>query len=193
MIPDNWWLGNLKKFWTFHLPTQFTHNSIYNDNNESLQVYADNNLILTLPPRSEGGYQLKGEKNVRYVSGLDQIYLHTLKNLKKKSNDININLNAIDNSKVSLEEMQSTVCCKVAIENDFLNQIQVKVNGPFYVQEVNPGVYDVRLRVCETKNQFDKIYGSKKPPYKVTFIITATDIVSGKTASKKQDFTFMSW
>ena len=50
-------------------PTQFTNNSINNNNSEPLQIFADNSLIQTIPANGSGSYQLKGQSTIKFVCG----------------------------------------------------------------------------------------------------------------------------
>ena len=171
-------------------PTQFTNNTIKNSNSEPLQIYADNSLIQTIPANSSGAYQLKGEKSVRYVCGNSKRDVESLPNQTQK---FNFQSFSAGNSEASLRSLQSVVGWRVTIEDDFIDQIDVKITGSVKYKQVGKGVYDIQLALCNSKDQFEKMFDNKESPYSVSFNVVTSDKISGKVVSQQRAFTFGGW
>lgn len=171
-------------------PTQYTNNSISNNNSEPLHIYADNNLIKTIPANGSGVYQLKGEKSVKYVCGNSKKEVETLEN---KTQKLNFQSFSAGNSEASLRSLQSVIGWRVTIDDDFIDQIDVKITGSVKAKQVAKGVYDIQLALCNSKDQFEKMFDNKDAPYSVSFNVVTTDKISGKVVSQQRAFTFGGW
>ncbi|MCX6159010.1 MAG: hypothetical protein NTY74_13605 [Ignavibacteriae bacterium] len=171
-------------------PTQFTNNTIKNNNSEPLQIYADNNLIQTIPANSPGAYQLKGQSTVKYVCGNSSKSVETLQNQTQK---LNFQSFGAGNSEASLRSLQSVIGWRVTIDDDFIDQIDVKISGSVKSKQVAKGIYDIQLALCNSKDQFDRMFDNKEAPYSVSFNVVTTDKISGKVVSQQRTFTFGGW
>lgn len=171
-------------------PTQYTVNSIRNNNDLPLTINADGKNIITIPPKSSAQYQLGGEKEVVYVCGNSRKSVTTKENRVQKITFQVVNAGSAEKS---LRVLQSTVGWRIIIDDDFVNQIDVSIKGPVKVETKGNGVYDVMLKVCASKDQFERIYGDKDAPYTVSFDVTATDRISGKKVSQQRSFMFGEW
>ena len=171
-------------------PTQFTNNNIMNNNSEPLQIYADNSLIQTIPKNSPGTYQLKGQATVKYVCGTSSKSVETLPNQTQKLNFQSV---GAGNSEASLKSLQSVVGWRVTIDDDFIDQVDVKITGSVKSKKVGEGVYDIQLALCNSKDQFEKMFDNKEAPYVVSFNVVTTDKISGKVVSQQRTFTFGGW
>ncbi len=171
-------------------PTQYTVNSIKNSNAEPLQIYADNSLIQTIPANSSGSYQLKNQSIVKYVCGGTSKQVETLPNQIQKISFQSFSAGSADKK---LRELQSVIGWRITVEDDFVDQIDIKVTGPVKAKQVGKGIIDVQLQVCGSKDQFDKMFGDRDAPYTVTFNVVATDKISGKVVSRQGSFIFGEW
>lgn len=171
-------------------PTQFTINNIKNNNSEALQIFADNNLIQTIPANGSGSYQLKGEKTVRYVCGNTKRDVETLPNQTQKLSFQSFGAGSAD---ASLRSLQSVVGWRVTVDDDFIDQIDVKITGSVKAKQVAKGVYDIQLSICSSKDQFEKMFENKEAPYVVSFNVVTTDKISGKVVNQQRTFTFGGW
>lgn len=171
-------------------PTQFTANNIKNSNSEPLQIYADNNLISTIPANSSGSYQLKGQLTVKYVCGSGSKMVETLPNQTQK---ISFQSFSAGGAEASLRNLQAIVGWRVTIEDDFIDNLDVKITGSVKAKQVGKGIYDVQLFICGSKDQFERIYGSKDAPYNSVFNVVTVDRLSGKTVTQQRSFQFGEW
>ncbi|MFZ4589952.1 MAG: hypothetical protein ACOYN6_03080 [Ignavibacteria bacterium] len=161
-----------------------------NNNSEPLQIYADNSLIQTIPKNSPGTYQLKGQATVKYVCGTSSKSVETLPNQTQKLNFQSV---GAGNSEASLKSLQSVVGWRVTIDDDFIDQVDVKITGSVKSKKVGEGVYDIQLALCNSKDQFEKMFDNKDAPYHVSFNVVTTDKISGKVVSQQRTFTFGGW
>ncbi|MCX6159250.1 MAG: hypothetical protein NTY74_14815 [Ignavibacteriae bacterium] len=171
-------------------PTQYTNNTIKNSNSEPLQIYADNSLIQTIPANSSGAYQLKGQSAVKFVCGNSSKSVETLPNQTQK---LTFQSFGAGSSEASLRSLQAVVGWRVTVDDDFIDQIDVKITGSVKSKQVSKGIYDIQLALCSSKDQFEKMFDNKEAPYSVSFNVVTTDKISGKTVSQQRAFTFGGW
>ena len=133
---------------------------------------------------------MKGEKSVRYVCGNSKRDVETLPNQAQK---LNFQSFSAGNSEASLRSLQSVVGWRVTIEDDFIGQIDVKITGSVKSKKVGEGVYDIQLALCNSKDQFEKMFDNKEAPYTVSFNVITTDKISGKVITQQRTFTFGGW
>lgn len=94
---------------------------------------------------------------------------------------------------VSLRRMQSEYGWRVSIREDYMKQKDVRISGPVKAKQVSLGVYEIRLALCNSKVEFEKMFKNKKSPYTVSFTVEITDTLTGKVESQQRAFTFGSW
>lgn len=161
-----------------------------NRNSEPLYIYGDGKLLTTVAPNSSGSFLLKNESTVTYKCGNAEKSVGTKEN---ETQSLSFQSFSAGHPEAKLREIQSIVGWRVTIKDDYIDQIEVKIKGPVKIEEKGKGVYDIKLSVCTSKEQFDRMYGTKDSPYKVSFEVSATDKISGKKISQTREFTFGEW
>lgn len=172
-------------------PVQYRVNQVsVNRNSEPLYIYGDGKLLTTVAPNQSGSFLLKGESVVVYKCGNAEKQTGTKENETQSLIFQSINSG---NSEKSLRELQATVGWRVTIKDDYYDQIEVKITGPVKIEEKGKGTYDLKLYLCGSKDQFDRMFGNKDAPYRANFTVTATDKISGKKISQMKEFIFGEW
>jgi hypothetical protein len=172
-------------------PVQYRVNQVsVNRNSEPLYIYGDGKLLTTVAPNQSGSFLLKGESVVVYKCGNAEKQTGTKENETQSLSFQSINAG---NSEKSLRELQATVGWRVTIKDDYYDQIEVKITGPVKIEEKGKGTYDLKLYLCGSKDQFDRMFGDKDAPFRANFTVTATDKISGKKVSQMREFIFGEW
>ena len=90
-------------------------------------------------------------------------------------------------------QLQSSVCFRVSITDDFPGQLDVKFNGPVTVKTVGTGVYDITMNAFGSRSAFDNFTDGKDSPYSVGFTVSVTDNIAGHKITGQNSFTFGDW
>jgi hypothetical protein len=90
-------------------------------------------------------------------------------------------------------QLQSSVCYRVTIEDDFPGQLDVKFSGPCTVKEKGGNTYDITMNAFSSKAAFDNFTDNKSAPYSTGFTVTVTDKIAGHKIAGQQSFIFGEW
>lgn len=166
--------------------TQYTNNTLNNPYDTPLEVEG----ITTIPPKSSKTFQTGGQSTVTIKVGNSTKTVELKPNEKPK---IGMQRVASMGEETRVSQLQSSVCYRVTISDDFPGQLDVKFNGPVTVKTVGTGVYDVTMNAFGSKSAFDNFTDGKDSPYSVGFTVSVSDNIAGHKITGQNSFIFGEW
>ncbi len=166
--------------------TQFTNNTLNNPYDTPLEVEG----ITTIPPKSSKTFQTGGQSTVTIKVGNQTKTVDLKPNEKPK---IGMQRVASMGEDTRVTQLQSSVCYRITISDDFPGQLDVKFNGPVTVKTVGTGVYDVTMNAFGSRSAFDNFTDGKDSPYSVGFTVSVSDNIAGHKITGQNSFIFGDW
>jgi hypothetical protein len=166
--------------------TQYTNNTLNNPYDTPLEVEG----ITTIPPKSSKTFQTGGQSTVTIKVGNQTKTVELKPNEKPK---INMQRVASMGEDTRVTQLQSSVCYRVSIADDFPGQLDVKFNGPVTVKTVGTGVYDITMNAFGSRSAFDNFTDGKDAPYSVGFTVSVSDNIAGHKITGQNSFIFGDW
>jgi hypothetical protein len=165
--------------------TQYTSNTLNNPYDVPLEVVG----ITTIPPKSTKTFETGGQGSIVIRVGTSSKTVELKPNEKPKINFSRIASMGADTRVTSL---QSSVCYRVTISDDFPGQLDVKFSGPMTVKQ-SGNTYDVTMNAFSSKAAFDNFIENKEAPYSLGFTVTVTDKIAGHKIAGQNSFYFGEW
>lgn len=162
--------------------TQFTMNTLNNPYDEPLVVEG----ITTIPPKSSKSFETGGQSSIVIRVGSQTKTVELKPNEKPK---IGFSRTATMGEDTRATTLQSTVCYRVTISDDFPAQLDVKFSGPISVKQQG-NTYDVTMNFFGSKSAFDNYTENKESPYSVGFTVSVTDKIAGHKVTGQNSFIF---
>jgi hypothetical protein len=166
--------------------TQFTQNSLNNPYDVPMEIVG----ITTIPPKSTKTFTTGGEGSVVIKVGSSTKTIELKPNQKPK---ISFQRIASMGEDTRVTQLQSSVCYRVTIEDDFPGQLDIKFSGPVTVKEKGSYTYDITMNAFSSKAAFDNFTENKSSPYSTGFTVTVTDKIAGHKIAGQQSFIFGEW
>ena len=166
--------------------TQYTMNTLNNPYDTPLEVEG----ITSIPPKSSKSFETGGQSTILIKVGNSTKTVSLKPNEKPK---ISIQRVASMGEETRVTQLQSSVCFRVTISDDFPGQLDVKFNGPVTVKTVGTGVYDVTMNAFGSRSAFDNFTDNKEAPYSVGFTVTVSDKIAGHKITGQNSFSFGEW
>ena len=166
--------------------TQYTNNTLNNPYDTPLEIEG----ITSIPPKSSKTFQTGGQSTVTIKVGNSTKTVELKPNEKPK---INMQRVASMGEETRVSQLQSSVCYRVTVSDDFPGQLDVKFNGPVTVKTVGSGVYDVTMNAFGSKSAFDNFTDGKDSPYSVGFTVSVSDNIAGHKITGQNSFIFGEW
>ncbi len=166
--------------------TQFTQNSLNNPYDVPMEIVG----ITTIPPKSTKQFVTGGESSVVIKVGSSTKTVELKPNQKPK---ISFQRIASMGEDTRVTQLQSSVCYRVTIEDDFPGQLDIKFSGPCTVKEKGNYTYDITMNAFSSKAAFDNFTDNKSAPYSTGFTVTVTDKIAGHKIAGQQSFIFGEW
>ncbi len=166
--------------------TQYTNNTLNNPYDTPLEVEG----ITTIPPKSSKTFQTGGQSTVTIKVGSSTKTIELKPNEKPK---ISMQRVASMGEETRVTQLQSSVCYRVSISDDFPGQLDVKFNGPVTVKTVGTGVYDITMNAFGSRSAFDNFTDGKDSPYSVGFTVSVSDNIAGHKITGQNSFIFGEW
>jgi len=166
--------------------TQYTNNTLNNPYDTPLEIEG----ITSIPPKSSKTFQTGGQSTVTIKVGNSTKTVELKPNEKPK---INMQRVASMGEDTRVSQLQSSVCYRVTVSDDFPGQLDVKFNGPVTVKTVGSGVYDVTMNAFGSKSAFDNFTDGKDAPYSVGFTVSVSDNIAGHKITGQNSFIFGEW
>lgn len=166
--------------------TQYTNNTLNNPYDTPLEVEG----ITSIPPKSSKTFQTGGQSTVTIKVGNQTKTVELKPNEKPK---IGMQRVASMGEETRATQLQSSVCYRVTISDDFPGQLDVKFNGPVTVKTVGTGVYDITMNAFGSRSAFDNFTDGKDAPYSVGFTVSVSDNIAGHKITGQNSFIFGEW
>ncbi len=166
--------------------TQYTMNTLNNPYDTPLEVEG----ITSIPPKSSKSFETGGQSTVTIKVGNSTKTITLKPNEKPK---IGMQRVASMGEETRVTQLQSSVCFRVTITDDFPGQLDVKFNGPVTVKTVGSGTYDVTMNAFGSRSAFDNFTDGKDAPYSVGFTVSVTDKIAGHKITGQNSFSFGEW
>ncbi len=145
---------------------------------------------ITIQPHTAATVRLEGESSVIISSGSLNKTQSVKENKKPQLNWQR--LTAMDeNTKVS--GLQRTTCYRLTINDDFPEQLEVKITGPVTWKKVSENVYDITMNAFGSRTAFDNYIENKESPYQLGFNVTVKDKIAPHSITGQQSFVFGEW
>jgi hypothetical protein len=165
--------------------TQYTSNTLNNPYDVPLEVVG----ITTIPPKSTKTFETGGQGSVVIKVGSSSKTVELKPNEKPK---INFQRIASMGEETRVTSLQSSVCYRVTISDDFPGQLDVKFSGPVTVKQ-SGNTYDITMNGFSSKAAFDNFTENKSAPYSLGFTVTVTDKIAGHKIAGQNSFYFGEW
>lgn len=166
---------------------QYRENVINNASGEDLILVLDDATEIVVKANSKRTVTLGGQKKVTFKRGGQSVTCVT-----KTNEQPIINFTRVNGSK-KLTELQRTVGYRVTIQDDFIDQLDIKIAGSIRVAQVGNGVYDITLSAFSSEAAFDRYADMSEEPYKTLFTVSVTDKVSHQSITRVGIFEYEEW
>lgn len=166
--------------------TQYTNNTLNNPYDTLLEIVG----ITTIPPKSSKTFEMGGQSSVMIKVG------HISKTVEVKPNEkpkIGITRMTTMDEDTRATHLQSTVCYRVTISDDFPGQLDVNIRGLVTFKNAGNNVYDITMRAFRSYTEFNNFAYSHNSPYSIGFAVTVTDRIAGHKVTGHYSFTFGEW
>lgn len=165
--------------------TQYTMNTLNNPYDVPLEVVG----ITTIPPKSTKTFETGGQSSVVIKVGTSSKTVELSANQKPK---IGFQRMTSMGEETRVSTLQSTVCYRVTVDDDFPGQLDVKFTGPVSVKQQG-NAYDITLNGFSSKAAFDNFTDGKESPYSLGFTVSVTDKIAGHKITGQNSFIFGEW
>jgi hypothetical protein len=165
--------------------TQYTQNTLNNPYDVPLEVVG----ITTIPPKSTKTFETGGQSSVVIRVGSSNKTIELKPNQKPK---ISFQRMTSMGEETRVATLQSTVCYRVTIDDDFPGQLDVKFSGPVSVRQQG-SAYDITLNAFSSRAAFDNYTDNKDSPYSLGFTVSVTDRIAGHKITGQNSFIFGEW
>jgi hypothetical protein len=165
--------------------TQYTQNTLNNPYDVPLEVVG----ITTIPPKSTKTFETGGQGSVVIKVGTSSKTVELKPNEKPK---INFQRIASMGEETRVSSLQSSVCYRVSVSDDFPGQLDVKFSGPITVKQQG-NTYDITMNAFSSKAAFDNFTDNKDAPYSLGFTVTVSDRIAGHKIAGQNSFYFGEW
>lgn len=165
--------------------TQYTENILNNPYDQPLEIVG----ITTIPPKSTKSFVTGGQSSVVIKVGNSTTTVELKPNEKPK---IGFQRISSMGEETRVTSLQSSVCYRVTISDDFPGQLEVKFSGPVSVKQ-SGNAYDVTLNAFTSKGAFDNYTDNKDSPYSLGFTVTVKDKIAGHSITGQNTFIFGEW
>lgn len=165
--------------------TQYTLNTLNNPYDVPLEVVG----ITTIPPKSTKTFETGGQSSVVIRAGSSSKTVELKPNQKPK---IGFQRMTSMGEETRVATLQSTVCYRVTIDDDFPGQLDVKFTGPVSVRQQG-SAYDITMNAFSSKAAFDNFTDNKDSPYSLGFTVSVTDKIAGHKITGQNSFIFGEW
>lgn len=163
--------------------TQYTNNTLNNPYDSPLEIVG----ITTIPPKSSKTFVTGGQSSVVIKVANSTKTVELKPNEKPK---IGFSRIASMGEDTRVTTLQSSVCYRVTISDDFPQQLEIKFSGPCTVKSVGNYTYDVTMNAFSSKGAFDNFTEGKSSPYSIGFTVSVTDPIAGHKITGQNSFIF---
>ncbi len=168
---------------------QFRQNSINNPNNTEMKV-ATSSGTTVIPANSSNSITIMGDNTITLSAGG---YTETFNVKENKKPQVSFQRITTMNDETKVTTLQRNVCYRVTVQDDYPDQLEVKINGPVTFKQVSDNTFDITMNAFGSISAFNNFTQDKSSPYSVGFTVSITDKISGHKITGQQSFVFGEW
>jgi hypothetical protein len=169
--------------------TQYTNTTLTNPNDADMKIFADGNLLATIPSHESKSFAIANQNSITLQCGNES---KTIKTLQKKAPVISV---IYVGSGSSLRMLQGGAGFKVKIAYEYSDPLDITFSGNVAVKDEGNNTYTVSLKsLCGSKDDFERMYENRgDPPYRETFSVKVKDKIRNITTQGSGAFIFEQW
>jgi hypothetical protein len=164
---------------------QYHDNIIQNKNGYPITVKG-----ITIPANSTKTVRIDGDAAVVISSSQSSTTVSTSQN---KRPEISFQKLTDMGANASAKQLQRITGYRVKIQDDYPEQLEVKITGPVSVKKVDNTTYDVTLNAFSNESAFNSFAENRTAPYQVGFSVIAADKIAPHNLNRQQAFVFGEW
>jgi len=168
---------------------QFRHNSINNPNNTEMKVTTSTGTTV-IPANSTKSITIMGDNTITLSAGSNTKTFNVKENKKPQ---VGFQRITTMNDETKVTTLQRNVCYRVTVQDDYPDQLEVKISGPVTFKQVSDNTFDITMNAFSSISAFDYFIDNKPSPYSVGFTVSITDKISGHKTTGQQSFIFGNW
>lgn len=168
---------------------QFRQNSINNPNNTEMNVITSSGTTV-ISPKSTKSVTILGDNTITLSSGGKTETFNVKENKKPQ---VSFQRITTMNDETKVTTLQRNVGFRVTIQDDYPDQLEVKISGPVTFKQVSDNTFDITMNAFGSISVFDNYIAEKNSPYTVGFTVSITDKISGHKITGQQSFIFGEW
>jgi len=165
---------------------QYTTNRLNNPYDVPMEIVG----IATIPAKSTKEFVTGGQSSVVVKVGSST---KTIELTPKPKPQIHFQRIATMGEDTRASSLQSSVCYRVVIEEEFPQDLDIKFNGPCTVKDKASMTYDITMNAFGSKGSYDNYTDGKNSPYTVGFTVSVSDKIAGYHITGQQSFIFGDW
>jgi len=170
--------------------TQYTNISVSNPYLENLEIYGDDVLIASLKTNEKKQITILDQKNLTFKRGENKV----IKPLKiREYPQIIVTPLREFGIDVSLRQLQDSVCFRVEIIDDFVQNLNINFEGPITSNKISQTIFEIKPDLLESEDQFKDFIKGKSAPYEVDFKILVQDKIAPHKIEEDIPFIFGKW
>ena len=170
--------------------TQYTNISVSNPYLENLEIYGDDVLISSLTTNEKKQITILDQRNITFKKGENKV----VKPLKiREYPQIIVTPLQEFGIDASLRQLQDSVCFRVEIIEDFIQNLSINFEGPITFNKISQTVFEIKPNLLESEDQFKDFIKGKSAPYEVDFKISVQDKIAPHKIEEEIPFIFGKW
>ncbi len=164
---------------------QYHDNSVTNKNSYPITIKG-----VTIPANSTKTVRIDNDNSVIISSEGGSMTVATIQN---KRPEISFQKLTDMGENTSAKQLQRTTGFRVKIQDDYPEQLDVKITGSVSVKKVDNLTYDVTMNLFPNEQAFDTYTENRSSPYQVGFSVIVTDKIAPHSVNRQQAFVFGQW
>lgn len=168
---------------------QFRQNTINNPNNSEMKIISSSGTTV-ISPNSSKSVTIMGDNTITLTAGGKTETFNVKENKKPQ---VSFQRITTMNDETKVTTLQRNVGYRVTVQDDYTDQLEVKINGPVTFKQVSDNTYDITMNAFGSISAFDNFIENKPSPYSVGFTVLVTDKISGHKITGQQTFIFGEW
>lgn len=168
---------------------QFRQNIIQNPNSAEMKVITSSGTTV-IPANSTKSITIMGDNTITLSAGGNTETFNVKENKKPQ---VSFQRITAMNEEARVTTLQRNVCFRVTVQDDYPDQLEVKINGPVTFKQVSDNTFDITMNAFGSISSYENYIENKNSPYSVGFTVLITDKISGHKITGQQSFIFGNW
>ncbi|MCC6864968.1 MAG: hypothetical protein IT280_02280 [Ignavibacteria bacterium] len=168
---------------------QFRQNIIQNPNSAEMKVIISSGTTV-IPGNSSKSITIMGDNTITLSAGGNTETFNVKENKKPQ---VIFHRITIMNDEARVTTLQRNVFFRLTVQDDYSDQLEVKINGPVKFKQVSDNTFDITMNAFGSISSYENYIENKNSPYSVGFTVLITDKISGHKITGQQRFVFGNW